>query len=68
MVTDQHQENVYQSRQRAFFIDLAVNRANKNKKAMYFTEAMKFLTFRPQHFVMRAQASVCEKLLFIAPR
>ena len=33
---------------------------------MYFTEAMKFLAFRPLHFVVWAEASVYEK--FIIPR
>ena len=33
---------------------------------MYFTEAMKFLAFRPQYFVIWAQASVYEE--FIIPR
>ena len=36
------------------------------KKTMYFTEAMKFLAFRPQHFVIWAQASVYEE--FTIPR
>ena len=30
---------------------------------MYFTEAMIFLAFTPQHFVIWAQASVYEKLV-----
>ena len=72
METDQHQENIYRSRQhvlstrRAIFIDLDLDRVTRNKKAMYFTEVMKFLAFRPQHFVLWAQASVYEK--FIIPR
>ena len=33
---------------------------------MYFTEAMKFLAFRPQHLVIWAQASVHEE--FTIPR
>ena len=33
---------------------------------MYFTDAMKFLAFRLQHFVIWAQASVYEE--FITPK
>ena len=72
VVTDQHQGNVYRSRQhvlsttRTIFTDPDLNRVTRSKKAMYFTEAMKFLAFKPQHFVIWAQASVYEE--FFIPR
>ena len=72
VVTDQHQglftEDVdmcYRQRQ-TIFIDPDLDRGTRNKKSMYFTEAMKFLAFRPQYFVIWAQTSVYEE--FIIPR
>ena len=50
---------------RAIFIDPYLDHVTRNKKTMYFTEAMKFLVFRTQHFVTWAQASVYEK--FVIP-
>ena len=54
----------YQQRP-AIFIDLDFDRVTRNKKNMYFTEVMKFLACRPQHFVIWAQAFVYEE--FIIP-
>ena len=48
------------------FVDPGLDRATRNKKTMYFTEAMKFLAFRPQHLVIWAQASIYEE--FSIPR
>ena len=48
------------------FIGPNLDRVTRNEKTMYFTEAMKFLAFRSQHFVVWAQASVYKK--FIIPR
>ena len=50
--------NMCYRQQRAIFIDLDLDRVTRNEKTMYFTETMKFLAFRAQHFVMWAQASV----------
>ena len=50
----------------AIFIDPDLDRVTRNQKTMYFTEAMKFLAFRPQHSVIWTQASVYKK--FIIPR
>ena len=44
-----------------FSLTLILIMSPEIKKTMYFTEAMKFLSFRPQHFVIWAQASVYEK-------
>ena len=51
---------------RIISFDPDLNRVARNKKTMYFTEAMKFLAFRPQHFVIWAQASIYEE--FTIPR
>ena len=51
---------------RTIFIDPDLDRVTRNKKTMYFTEAMKFLAFRPQHLVIWAQASIYEE--FTIPR
>ena len=37
---------------RTIFIDPDLDRVTRNKKAMYFTEDMKFLAFRPQHIII----------------
>ena len=70
VVTNQHQGNVYQSRNMCFqqrqviFIALDLVCVTRNEKAMYFTEAMKLLALRPQHFVIWAQASVYKKVYY----
>ena len=58
--------NMCYRQRRAIFIDPDLDRVTRNQKTMYFTEAMKFLAFRPQHSVIWAQASVYKK--FIIPR
>ena len=58
--------NMCYRQRRTIFIDPDLDRVTWNKKTMYFTEAMKFLAFRPQHFVIWAQASVYEE--FTIPR
>ena len=57
--------NMYYQQRRAISIDLDFDRVTRNKKTMYFTEAVKFLACRPQHFVIWAQAFVYEE--FIIP-
>ena len=44
-----------------FLLTLILIVSPEIKKTRYFTEAMKFLAFRPQHFVIWAQASVYEE-------
>ena len=44
-------------------IDPDLDRVTRSEKDMHFTEAMKFLAFIPQHFVIGAQASVYKKLI-----
>ena len=51
---------------RNIFIDPHLDCVTRNKKAMYFIEAMKFLAFRPQHFVIWVQDSIYEE--FTIPR
>ena len=58
--------NMCYRQRRTIFIDLDLDRVTRNKKTMYFTEAMKFLAFRPQHLVIWAQASIYEE--FAIPR
>ena len=57
--------NMCYRQRRAILIDPGLDHVTRNKKTMYFTEAMKFLAFRTQHFVTQAQASVYEK--FVIP-
>ena len=38
--------------QRTIFLDLDLGCVTRNKKTMYFTEAMMFLAFISQHFVI----------------
>ena len=47
----------------AIFIDPDLDRVTRNEKTMYFTEAMKFLAFRPQQFGIWAQTSVYKKFI-----
>ena len=58
--------NMCYRQRRAIFIDFDLDRVTKKAKFMYFTEAMKLFAFRPQHFVIWAQASAYEE--FIIPR
>ena len=58
--------NMSYRQRRTIFIDPDLDRVTRNKKTMYFTEAMKFLAFRPQHLVICAQSSIYEE--FTIPR
>ena len=58
--------NMSYQQQGTIFIDPVLDHVTRNKKITNFTEAMKFLAFRPQHFVIYVQASVYEG--FIIPR
>ena len=50
--------NIYYRQWQTIFIDPDVDRVTRNKKNMYFTEAMKFLAFRQHHLVIWAQACI----------
>ena len=51
--------------QKIIFIDPDLDHVIRNKKFMYFTETMKFLDFRLQHFVIWTQASVYEEFTIL---